>query len=348
MTNDAPAADRLRRNLVSYAYVSVFCVGVALLIGLLNAGGTWMQNLTVSFSVGFCVNTAFILLSDPLEKLIGPRLAPIPTTAIGVVAGLMLGAWLVAGRPLYFFSADDDGLGSIVLGVFFGVLGFIYFSTRSNLLSTRAQLAEAQAGIEREERLRTETELRLLQAQIEPHFLFNTLSNVISLIRTEPKAAENTLVQLTQYLRASLKRSRESRNTLSDEFDLVRAYLQIQQARMGDRLSFELDADSNLMLTELPPLLIQPLVENAVVHGIEPSQAGGKVTVTATRSNGWMQVRVSDDGVGLQETNGGNRLALSNIRDRLTSLYGSRARLTLTDNTPCGIIASIDIPVAEE
>ena len=326
-----------RRIAISYLYTGVFCCAVVLLLQGLGVGGSWAQSAIVSFSIGFCIHTAFVVLTAPFCRWIGARLAPLPITAIGLGTGLALGGWLALGSPVFFFQAE--GYGSLLLGVFFGILGFIFFTTRDDLMEARASLAE-------QEKQRVETELRLLQAQIEPHFLFNTLSNVISLIRTDPDRAESTLVNLTQFLRSTLKRSRESSAHLSDELNIVHAYLQIQQTRMGDRLSFSIDADSSLHQADFPPLLLQPLVENAVIHGVEPSEAGGTVHVRAMAADGALTVTVSDDGVGIQSSTTGNRVGLRNIRERLQSLFGDAASLSLSERSPHGVTAELVIPLA--
>ena len=325
-----------RRIAISYLYTGVFCSAVVLLLQGLGVGGSWAQSAIVSFSIGFCIHTAFIVLTAPFCRWIGARLAPLPITAIGLGTGLALGGWLGIGNPAFFFQAE--GYGSLLLGVFFGILGFIFFTTRDDLMEARASLAE-------QERQRVETELRLLQAQIEPHFLFNTLSNVISLIRTDPDRAESTLVNLTQFLRSTLKRSRETTAALADELNIIRAYLQIQQTRMGERLSFTIDADTSLQQAAFPPLLLQPLVENAVIHGIEPSEAGGTIHVHAEAANGVLTVTVSDDGMGIQSNTSSSRVGLRNILERLHSLFGDAASLSLSERSPHGVKAELVIPM---
>ena len=325
-----------RRIAISYLYTGVFCSAVVLLLQGLGVGGSWAQSAIVSFSIGLCIHTAFIVLTAPFCRWIGARLAPLPITAIGLGTGLALGGWLGIGSPAFFFQAE--GYGSLLLGVFFGILGFIFFTTRDDLMEARASLAE-------QERQRVETELRLLQAQIEPHFLFNTLSNVISLIRTDPDRAESTLVNLTQFLRSTLKRSRETTAALADELNIIRAYLQIQQTRMGERLSFTIDADTSLQQAAFPPLLLQPLVENAVIHGIEPSEAGGTIHVHAEAANGVLTVTVSDDGMGIQSNTSSSRVGLRNIRERLHSLFGDAASLSLSERSPHGVKAELVIPM---
>ena len=149
------------------------------------------------------------------------------------------------------------------------------------------------------EKRATEAQLRLLQAQIEPHFLFNTLANVVALIDHEPAKARQMLGAFTDYLRASLTGLRRDVGPLADELALAEAYLRVQQSRMEERLRFVIEADENVRAALLPPLLLQPLVENAVQHGLEPTLDGGTVRVQARAEGGELVIEVHDDGRGL-------------------------------------------------
>jgi len=191
-----------------------------------------------------------------------------------------------------------------------------------------------------------EAQLRLLQGQMEPHFLFNTLANVISLIDADAPRAKQMLESLTDYLRASLNGLRHDDSTLDGELDLARRYLQLMQTRMGDRLRFEIEADEALNRALMMPLVLQPLIENAVKHGLEPQVDGGTVRVIATRiaidGQDSLQVCIEDDGAGLAVAArrprrtvaggpDGNGVALANLRERLRARFGDTARLTLTE-----------------
>jgi LytS/YehU family sensor histidine kinase len=193
----------------------------------------------------------------------------------------------------------------------------------------------------------TESQLRMLQAQIEPHFLFNTLANVQSLIRSDPQRAQLMLESFTDYLRASMVQMRESDISLDVELETVRSYLQLMQIRMGRRLQFVIDADAAACRAMLPPLLVQPLVENAVHHGLEGKLGGGSVRLSASVHDGVLEIRVDDDGLGLEGAPGGKRggagVALKNIRARLQTRYGSAASLRIA---PCdeGVCATLTVP----
>ena len=185
-----------------------------------------------------------------------------------------------------------------------------------------------------------EAQLRLLQGQMEPHFLFNTLANVISLIDADAPRAKHMLEALTDYLRASLGGLRHDDSTLAGELDLARRYLQLMQTRMGDRLRFEIEVDDAPAPRRLMPLVLQPLIENAVKHGLEPQVDGGTVRVKAARvavdGQDSLQVCIEDDGAGLAAAArrprrrvaggaDGNGIALANLRERLQARFGAAA-----------------------
>lgn len=192
-----------------------------------------------------------------------------------------------------------------------------------------------------------EAELRLLQAQIEPHFLFNTLANVRSLIDFDPPAAGQLLDAFTDHLRVSLTSMRADAVPLERELELVGHYLRLMQLRMGERLSFSIEADPALRQQPVPPLLLQPLVENAIHHGLECCIDAGRIDIQAQRRGDLLVLSVRDNGVGLDapKKRKGNGVATQNIRERLASRYGERARLLLQSAPPRGTLATLEIPL---
>ncbi len=197
-----------------------------------------------------------------------------------------------------------------------------------------------------------EAQLRLLQAQIEPHFLFNTLANVHSLMDHDLPKAKQMLASFTDYLRVSLGSMRSESSTVAHELDLAQSYLQLLQGRMEDRLRFDISADEAARRHPLPPLLLQPLVENAVMHGLEPSIDGGTVWVRAHVQGTTLRLEVQDDGLGLGApprpgARRGNGLALNNIRERLKARYGPEAQLELmpAPGEQGGTLSRITIPL---
>jgi signal transduction histidine kinase len=185
---------------------------------------------------------------------------------------------------------------------------------------------------------------QLLQAQIEPHFLFNALANVRRLLRTEPAAARRMLGDLSRYLQEALPSLREPETTLQREAALVQAYLAVHGVRMGTRLQTTLDTPPELQCSLLPPMLLLTLVENAIKHGLSPLPEGGCISITARADAGILILSVADDGAGMAQTSG-DGLGLANTRARLRAAYGNEAALTLRSNEPRGVIAVLRLPL---
>jgi sensor histidine kinase YesM len=332
------------------SWTTLFSVSVALLLWVLEFASPLWASLTVSLCIGWSIALSFIFLGRPFERWLATYIAPIPLVLAGLLTGLVIAGSLLFRQPLYFVTEDYY---SLLLGVFFGTVGFAVFGVRGRLMQARAEIAQANAEREAQEKLLLETDLKLLQAQIEPHFLFNTLSNVLGLIHKDPDAAEETLVNLTTLLRASLKRTRQASTTLAEELEIIRAYLDIQSIRMQDRLRYTLDADPASNDFEVPPLLIQPVVENAVKHGIDGIERGGTITLTTTRTGEGLTVTVADTGAGIDQegtSNGsgsGSGTGLSNVRSRLRTLYGPAATMSIQDNEPSGVLVTIKLPQAD-
>ena len=204
---------------------------------------------------------------------------------------------------------------------------------------------EAERGRARFVQRMEEARLRMLQAQIEPHFLFNTLANVRRLYQTDAVAAESMLENLMRYLAVALPQMRASSSTVGREAELAEAYLGIQRIRMGRRLAFQIEVPASLRDAPLPPMMLLTLVENAIKHGIAPLSEGGSVRVAASMVGNEMHVRVADTGRGFTQSSGGGT-GLANICARLAATYGAAARLTLALNEPQGVVATIAIPGA--
>lgn len=188
--------------------------------------------------------------------------------------------------------------------------------------------------------------LRLLHAQIEPHFLFNTLANVQELVENGSPRAPEVLRHLIAYLRGAMPRLDDSAATLGHEIGLVRAYLELMRVRMPDRLVFEIDVPAELEAERFPPMALLTLVENAIRHGIDPAEQGGRVTVRARRDGSTVSVSVADTGVGLREHSVAGT-GLANLRARLGGVYGPHAWLELREQAPRGVVAEIVFPAGE-
>lgn len=194
------------------------------------------------------------------------------------------------------------------------------------------------------ERNAVETRLRLLQAQVEPHFLFNTLANVRELVDSGAPQASMALAHLIAYLRAAVPRLHDASSTIGQELELVRSYLEVMHMRMPDRLQFALHADDAALPLECPPMTLLTLAENAVRHGIDPSEEGGRIEIRVRMQDGRCRVAVIDTGVGMRETGDGLGTGLSNLRERLQIAFGGDAQLQLSSLEPHGVCAQAEFP----
>jgi len=225
---------------------------------------------------------------------------------------------------------------------------------RERTARIKAERAEEKLRADATERQALQAQLRLLQAQIEPHMLFNTLANLQGLIAIDPARASGMLDQLIGYLRATLAATRLDTTTLAQEFDAIDAYLGLMGVRMGERLRPRTSLPDALRTAKVPPLLLQPLVENAIVHGLEPNVFGGELLVTAAARDGTLEIFVADTGLGLANDDDdddddgvrtGGGIGLATTRERLRVLYGERARLDLSPNVPRGTLARLTLPL---
>jgi signal transduction histidine kinase len=217
---------------------------------------------------------------------------------------------------------------------------YVYVRQRQESATAMRQLELDRSGLE--QRL-TEARLQMLQAQIEPHFLFNTLANVRRLYQIDPVAGGDMLDNLMRYLAVALPQMRDANSTLGREAALAEAYLNIHRIRMGPRLAFSLDVPATLHGVSVPPMLLVPLAENAIKHGLNPLPQGGSVRISACDENGRLVVSVADTGQGFVRTAGGGT-GLANLRARLAGLYGTEAALSMAHNAPQGVIATVVLP----
>ncbi|MBD8882213.1 histidine kinase [Rhodanobacter sp. 7MK24] len=208
----------------------------------------------------------------------------------------------------------------------------------------REQQAAAQTATDKE---LAQARLSLLHAQVEPHFLYNTLTSAQYLTRTEPAQADRMLGHLIQYLRHSLPSAEETLSTLGEELERARAYLEILKIRMGARLEMKIEVPDALRGITLPPMMLQTLVENAIKHGLEPKPGGGSVWILARRDDGSVAITVADDGQGFGAASGGTGIGLKNVRERLQLVYGPRASLAVVANVPEGVAATLTVPAQQ-
>jgi signal transduction histidine kinase len=278
-----------------------------------------------------------------------PRRLPtwLPRTVLRLI-GVVLAVPLSAAFMAAVYPEGKSGLGGLVGA---GLL-FAPWIAIATILRQRDALVREQAfafQLERSEYERRESDARLrqLQAQVEPHFLFNTLANVQALVDSGSPQASKVLTSLIAYLRAAVPRMHAQSTTLADEVGLARAYLEIMQMRMPDRLQYAIHLEPAAAGVPCPPMILLTLVENAVRHGIDPSETGGRIDVDIWMRDGQCVLRVKDTGVGLKPVTRGLGTGLSTLRERLKLAFGKHARLDLTEIQPHGVCAEIAFPARE-
>jgi len=278
----------------------------------------------------------------------GPLLA-----LVGALVGAAVGGFIQGVDPIDWLQ-DSTKVRHIITAAL--VFGFLYTLVVALIASLRnreyaAETAHLEAERRQSELSRqlAESKLRLLQLQIEPHFLFNTLGSAQQLAERGAPDAARLIADLIRFLRASTPSMRVETATMKDEGALIAAYLAIMQARLGARLSYSIDVPPGVAPLTVPPGMLITLVENAIKHGIEPLPEGGAIAVTARRGTdgdgSTLVVTVADTGAGIASTSApGQGIGLANIRERLTLLYGERAELTLEENEPRGFVARLSLP----
>ena len=328
----------IRENLPSLAkhqlIVIGFCVLIAVVLWLAKPGQRFDVQLAYSMATGLSswlvidFSRFFIDVKSPFGFPRGWR--GVAVILIGVSVGYLVGTLagdaytgrstfeLLLNQPRFFLHLF---LFSVSVGI--GISYFFYATGKSNYL--QRELATSR-------QLATEAQLKLLQSQLEPHMLFNTLANLRALIATDPTRAITMLDSLIDYLRATLSASRATRHSLGDEFARLGDYLALMQVRMGPRLTYTLELPAELAAQPVPTLLLQPLVENAIKHGLEPKVEGGSVTVSARQVGKNMVLEVIDSGVGVGVITGqqsGAGFGLTQVRERLQAAYGDEATIDL-------------------
>ena len=324
-------------------YVTAICAAaVAAVVWIfLN---TYLDLLVTALCVGYTSMILFTIAGNIRQSRV-PREA---MQMLAVIAGSVLGtvlAGLVKGRSIpAMFTERLSGVAiSMGLGIGFGCVAVAAVILREKAARDQARISRAESERHRLEKNVLEARLQLMQAQVEPHFLFNTLANVQHLVETDPAGASRMLDSLIQYLRAALPQMREGTTNLGRELDMARAFLEIHRVRMGARMQFAIEVPAQLRERPFPPMMLISLVENAVKHGVDPCCECGCITIRAEENEGRLRVAVVDTGEGVVPKKGGG-VGLSNIRERLQALYGGEARLTLEENEPHGVVASIEVP----
>ena len=345
---------RYHRMLHDIRYALAINVICALVITyLLNPGSHLGQNLIASMCIG---SIAFVLIDGARLTLWSPGQRPraLPLIAIILLSvpvaqwlGMHLFIWLTNVKVKAMTTLEPaEVAANLVFTLLVTGVAVLFFSSRERISRLQTAAAQEKARAESVARQAMQAQLQLLQAQIEPHMLFNTLANLQGLISFDPDRAQLLLDQLIQYLRATLSSSRAEATTLEQEFKLMQAYLGLMAVRMGARLNYTLDLPDDLRSARLPPMLLQPLVENAIQHGLEPKIEGGHITVRASVDDDQLTLTVMDDGLGLDHPGQtkGTQLGVTNIRERLQVMHGAAASLSLDANTTGGVTARLTLP----
>lgn len=307
--------------------------------------------LTAYGSEGFGTNLVYSLCIglltygtiDLLRHRLWPQGAPAPAAMIIIVLLAAPVGWFGGSFLASLLLGAPWGPGTMGLNSMFGFLALtagaglgctFFFWTRERLACSERDAAEAR--------------LKLLQAQIEPHFLFNTLANLQALIGSDPQRAQAMLGHLDGYLRATLASTRNDQCTLAEEFALLRGYLEILAIRMGPRLVYTFDLPDALAKARLPPMLLQPLVENAIKHGLEPKVDGGQLRIAASAEGRQLVLVVEDSGLGFgAASTSGTGVGLLHVKERLAAVYGDAATAEIGEAAGGGVRITLRLPRQE-
>lgn len=261
-----------------------------------------------------------------------------------------IGGYLIGGNIALVLTGDtrklqNNGYGLIIIlsaCLIAALVSTIYLYSRNYIASMEARNAAIQQKA-------TESHLRLLQSQLEPHMLFNTLANLRVLIEVDARAAQEMLDHLNDFLRSSLNGSRTSNHSLEEEFQRVKDYLALMKIRMRERLKIEVELPPQLNHILVPAMILQPLVENAIKHGLEPTEHGGTISIRAKKLNQQLHLYVQDDGCGttpsLVQEHGSDGYGLQHVRERLLHMYGDKAIFDIVNPPSGGYIAHIQLPI---
>jgi hypothetical protein len=337
------------RNMLRHGLITVaFCCFIASALAI-SGNGSWESQMVYSLSIGticwLVIDTGRLLLSGHKEVLWPHGLGGYGLIALGITVGFLGGnaigdAWV--GAPLFEFrNLAARKMASTIIITLVATIGmcFFFFSLgKSKHMQSQLDLAQRNA---------TEARLKLLETQLEPHMLFNTLANLRVLITLDPPRAVAMLDRLNSYLRMTLSGSRALAHPLSAEFDRLGDYLELMSVRMGERLRYTLDLPDELRDLPVPPLLLQPLVENSIRHGLEPKVEGGEIAVRAHKDADRLVIEVSDTGVGLDAAlpSEGSGFGLEQVRERLATVYGAKGHVLLAAAPAGGTRATLSFPL---
>jgi two-component sensor histidine kinase len=359
-----PAGSQWMFVLATVIYNTLFSIALTFAFVAFDVKATLWTTFWQTFLVSQCIGLSIHGMVELVFHQVLRRIATKPSdwqrgalAALAALVGTYIGysiAFAALGRNFTTLMSMSPrfAFGLLLISLVACVVWVLIMDGQTRRLRAEGQRAHHDAERQRLLALARGAELRALQAQIEPHFLFNTLANVMALIDYEPENAKRMLASFIAHLRQSLDASRQTHATLGSELNLVRSYLELLEIRMGERLRFSLECPDALQSTPFAPLLLQPLVENAVKYGLEPKIEGGCVTIRVHMRDGALAIEVDDNGVGLHArstASAGAGTGIRNVRERLASLYGAGFALTVTGKDPplTGTIVTITLPAAQ-
>ncbi len=338
-------------KLQHYLQVLAFCMVIATIQYSFQPERPYAPSVVYSLFIGSFI-WAFIDLgrhSFPSSRETGwPKgLAAIALVVGSIAAAYILGTRIASALCTYYgwFAPglpDTDRSqwrSSILITGMAGVVGSYYFYSRGRSAYLEQKMHEAHQHA-------NEARLKLLETQLEPHMLFNTLANLRALIGVDPQRAQGMLDHMIAYLRATLNASRAATHTLQAEFDRLRDYLELMAIRMGTRLAYSLELPADLAQHPVPALLLQPLVENCIQHGLEPKVGGGRITVSARREGAQLVLEVVDTGVGPSgATASGKGFGMTQVRERLAALHNGAATMDFSARPDGGARTVLRLPL---
>jgi len=335
--------DALLSDPRSLGMLLVVCAVIAFITNAVNDSG-YLINVMFSLSFGIPISM--------IETFLRTRKKPLNDILINVLSlalGCIFGSAVVYGYLVKLGIMPFGYFGSLLylnfgVGFFFSAIAFYFFWSRYRNQTLTLALREQQLSSSKSESLRQQAENRLLQSQMEPHFLFNTLANIQSLIDVDPVAAKNMIADLSIMLRSTLKNTTQNECSLNQELAIVRAYLSIQKIRIGDRLKVYESIAEQAGEVKIPPMIIQPLVENCIKHGVEHVVGDADISIDIVIEAERLVITVQDNCNAKKTGNSGHGISLKNISQRLLNKYGKKAEI-ISDSNEYGWCSKLSLPL---
>ena len=335
-------------------YVSIGVVIITIIISLFDFNpdlSIWMieiwRNLVISISISYTIFVLGILLHANIIVL--KWLNFLKSMLLFAVGGFLGGliAWGI-NDVLFGFNVTHPWFYFVItssLAVIFGFIIYGYISILEKFKRTAEKLAEKEINEQKLINLRTKAELEAIRAKVDPHFFFNTLNSIASLIPEDPEKAEEIVEKLSHLFRYTLDASNKDMVMLTDELNFIREYLDVEKVRMAARLEYEIEVDDDLKDVEIPGLLLQPLVENSIKHGISPLKSGGKISIHCHIIGDKCIISVRDSGKGFEQQGSSDGFGLRGVKERMNLIYGEDGLLEISRNN--GTEIRIEVPVIQ-